>query len=84
MNDDSPPPYSPPSAYGRGYHRRRASKRQRESLDRQVKYDLYIDGVLLGSDRESAARFFDSLSPSQQRRVLSDPKFGKLELTSPL
>lgn len=84
MTDDSSPPRtSSPSAYGRGYRKRRKGECQREALDRQAKYDLYIDGVLLGSDRDTASRFFDSLSPSQQRRVLSDLKFGQLEPTSP-
>ncbi len=56
----------------------RQRQRQLDALDRQAKYDVYVNDLLTKSSSDVAQKFFLGLSPSQQRRVFDDPAFRHL------
>ena len=63
-------------------HRLRPDRKRQRQLDadeRQARYNRYVDDLLLNSSADVAQRKFAELSPSQQRRVISDSRFVHLD-----
>lgn len=49
-----------------------------EALERQRKYDEFVSGVVLNSSPDAAQSYFETLSESQQRRILSSDIFADI------
>lgn len=56
----------------------RQRQRQLDAQERQRSYNTYVNDTILESSTDVAQKFFLSLSPSQQNRVMRDPAFGHL------
>ena len=59
------------------YRSSRALERQREAAERQLRYNLYLDDLVLNSSPEVVRRYYDTLSLSQRQRLIAQPATGR-------
>lgn len=65
----SKPTYTIPKT--KGYRAARRSQRQAEATQRLASYNNFVDDLLTKSSPSVAAEYFDTLSRSQQHRVVA-------------